>query len=328
MKIDKEELSETLRLITKDYPPKTSPPETFHRYIVNAFQSLIEKYPEIILFEQFKIIILKTQKPEEIATLILYAKNNKARMAREDADASYSRRKSKRYKGRKKSEIWDNLKMAHEILSLKHIGEWERDLGINKKEWVQLSFKVSECLSKQSAPMILWQTGEYKKEAINRMMEEHLALWGIYDFFKTKLEEAIKRNDRDDKTFVNTVKFMWGEAAKYILPNINNKSKGRKISENKIIQRIENVKKYALNNEMNSNPGRFYRIDMLIWLSFIAYTINGLLSIHEIVELNKLKKESERLKTINNINYLVSKFDVKSYEVTFHQPAIPFLSKK
>lgn len=206
---------------------------------MQAYRSLIDKYPEIIEYLPFMEIALSANKIEELAERIL---TNKTRRNRFDAEAGYTKkRKNLKYAGRQRGKLWAALKKIDDIRVFNK-DEWEL-LGINdEKTWRNLFYKTSEARIEGIEYESLGKYTGYSYKALNKMIDEQIMLEEVFELFKTEVDNATRRNN---KRFLKIVKMVWEEDADVILNNSFKKEtkKGRKISYEDIKRKSNKIRK-------------------------------------------------------------------------------------
>lgn len=202
------------------------------------------------------------------------------------------------------------------ILRFEHLNKYPHDCRINKNKWIGLSFKLSECLYNKTSATDLSRIENFDRDATGNMIDDHLALWDVYDLFKEKLTKAVERKSEDEKLFINTVKTIWGEYLEYISDEIRIEPKGRKISQKTISDRIDNFKKYLMNNKRKSS-GTFYTRDMPTFLCYLAFVIYRLIFSAPIRAIKQLKYEIKRVKAITEMQENIEKYEIRPYELSF-----------
>ena len=281
---------------------------------LKAFRSLIDAYPEFLTYDQFCEIVLNHNKTlDKIAEQISNVKHQ--RRGREDAEPGYKKRTGGKNRGRKRDKVWDILKKADDILLLKHMDQWKA-LGVNNnKKWGDLCFKLSKSfLEGVKFPELPEYTG-YSQEAISRMLYEQSILMKVIDCLKSEIDKASNNNSRVNKSFLNTIKKIWGEDIDFVLPcNMQiGLQRGQAISDNSIKRRNQRIRKIisAGNFKQFASGGKDY-LDLKTRLCRLSHHVFILLILFH---RWPLERQNDRLKAILKIQTLIKKYRVHPSEL-------------
>ncbi|OGW37447.1 MAG: hypothetical protein A2Y97_00045 [Nitrospirae bacterium RBG_13_39_12] len=249
------------------------------------------------------LTLLKPISKEKPADFIQETK--KQRMTREDAYGGYER-KSDKYKGKKRGDIWNVIKKAEDILTGKKISEWER-IGIGELEWFKLFSKLSRGIAKGIELHDLEAYTGYSTKAIHKMIDEQCVLKDVLDIFNKKIKTALAKQKPDDRTFLNTIKGVWGKKAALVLENCTYEGeRGRKVSKETIKERHKRIREVIYSGKIEKvNSGTYYSRDFRVFLCVMARVVYHLL--FEIPFLgDKLKREA-----ISEFRNFAKKYDIK-----------------
>ena len=278
--------------------------------LIEAFRTLISKYCEIIPYRKFTEIAMGKKDVDGIAEQIVKDGYKYTRKERED-----KKRKSDKCKGRKRDKVWDVLKEAEDILLLKYRDQWKVLGANNGEQWAELCFKLSEAYLKEIpiTDFPVFFSG-YSAKAVLRMMDEQFALNGVIDVLKNEVAKALKNNSRNNKTFLNTVKEIWGEDVSF-LSNDNmqiKRQRGQKISREQINRRSQRIREIILSGKnKNFTSGRDY-LDLKTRLCQMAHHIYFLL-----VRFHRwpLELKKKRLEAILRIKTLMREYSIHPVEL-------------
>jgi hypothetical protein len=274
-----------------------------------AFQGLVEEYPELISYEKFDLILKSSNNAREIADRIMEESKKKKRMEREDAFRSKRGRVKGKYKGRKKSEIIIKMKKAFEIISMIHIDEWEKDFDVKINQWLNLlemfesgDYDYESLVRKSGLP----------REAIHRIIDEQFVLWDVYEYFKDRVARTSERNNAEDRIFIKSVRKLWGNYAKYVLPEgVKLSRAGRNVSYEAITDRRRRGYEYCVEDGNRVKSGTFYSRDVptfLIWLSLKIFILL-------FRKYTRKEDEHQRLKVIGQIYRLMLEHGIKPSDI-------------
>lgn len=231
----------------------------------------------------------------------------KKRITRKDADAYTGyKRKCDKYKGKKRGDIWNVLKKAEDILTGKKISEWER-IGIGELEWFELFSKLSRGIAERVELHDLEAYTGYSTKAIHKMIDEQYVLRDVLDIFDKKIKTALAKQKPDNRTFLNTIKRVWGKRAALVLDDCTYEGeRGFKVSKESIKKRYKRIREVISSGKFEKvNSGTYYSRDLRVFLCVMALVVYHLL--FEIPFLgDKLKREA-----ISEFRNFEKKYDIK-----------------
>jgi hypothetical protein len=298
MKRDKKLIKDDLTNILKPYHPFTD-----DKKINKAFRALIMRYPEGVRYVSFYSAVSGRSGLDTAVTAlteIISDDKDRVREHRIDADADYLKRKRTNYKGRKRSDLWSVLEKAYKIITYKHIDEWKRDFGIDKTGWNRLHVLMSMAIDINNIAPFFAQLDTIPEVAKDRYINELLILWESYYLFIRELNKAIKRNNKDDKTFLSTVADIWRKKTQFILPEgFEIKRRGKRLNKETRDKRINSVLAYLKQKGKQKNQrilsGDFYSRDFRTFICYLANKAYNLIRIIDIIRILDREKEIERL---------------------------------
>ena len=252
-------------------------------------------------------------------------------------------RSRKNYRGRQRTDLWEILEKAYDIVTFQHIKEWEKDFGINKLEWAKLSLKLSESFGEGGTyENIFHKLGFHSSQEIdknspmvNKIISEHEVLWAVYEMFKNNVTKAIQRKNADDMFFLKRVGECWGDHAATFLGDFKITKRGKPVSKKIRDERFKIMVNIIRNKkERTSYPALHTRIipEFLCLIAYYSYKrifINVFLKSktqsrvrEELIksyksEIEHLQHQLYRAKEISNIQILVNKYNIRPHEIQF-----------
>jgi hypothetical protein len=291
-------------------------PITQNKYIP-AFRSLNEKYPEIIEYLPFIDLILIAKTIEELAERILTSKSKRDRI---DSEAGYKKRKSRKCGGRQRGDLWTALQKINDIRVFNK-DEWG-PLGINdEKTWKNLFSKLRKARIEDIEYESLEKYTGYSYKALHKMIDEQDVLREVFDLFMTEVNTALRSNNPDSKTFLNTVKTVWEEDLDVVLNSEdfkNSTKRGNKISHANIIKRNDKILKILLSGNFNNFKGGKDYLALRTTLCIVARYAYYRLLFPLITERWGLEEELQRKEAIIKILHTMKKFSISPQELSSH----------
>jgi hypothetical protein len=230
--------------------------------ILNVYRNVIDRYPKQLPYEDFVTIVTESKDLPELVEKVNATLRPKTREQRSDSRAGGLRR-SGDYKGKKRGEIWDILKKTNDVLSFRHKKEWAR-LGVkDRAAWEDLCHKLFKAICQDEVPADDWpQYTGYDMAAVRRALRDLHVLEDIMVKLHDEIEKARTKGSANNKTFLNTVREIWGDDMQVLTVGANpfkGTRKGSRISFKSIRDKNQKIEEIISSGKYQSrNTSRDY----------------------------------------------------------------------